>query len=204
MRTLLKKFITQLALKDSKYMGFYLRFCRPNGIDYAKMLKHHKAFFSMGENCSIILDTHVGDAKYITLGDNVRLASCVLMAHDGVVNMLERAYGVKLDAVGKIVIGNNVFVGHRATVMRGVTIGNNCVVAAGAVVVKDVPDNSVVGGVPAKFICTTEALKDKLLKESEDLPWYPIIKARNGGYDPQVEGELNRQRLDYFYRSDES
>jgi len=55
-----------------------------------------------------------------------------------------------------ITIGNDVWIGGNVTIIGGVTIGNNVIIAAGAVVVKDVPDNTVVGGVPAKAI---ESLK---------------------------------------------
>lgn len=51
-----------------------------------------------------------------------------------------------------IVIGKNVWIGTNATVLGGVTIGENAIVAAGAVVTKDVPANSIVAGIPAKFI----------------------------------------------------
>ena len=53
---------------------------------------------------------------------------------------------------GDIVIGNDVWIGGNVTILPGVTIGNNVVIAAGAVVTKDVPDNCVIGGVPAKKI----------------------------------------------------
>ena len=49
-------------------------------------------------------------------------------------------------------IGNDVWIGGNVTILPGVTIGNNVVVAAGAVVTKDVPDNTLVGGVPARKI----------------------------------------------------
>ena len=49
-------------------------------------------------------------------------------------------------------IGNGVWVGAHATILSGVTIGDNAVIAAGAVVTKDVPANAVAGGVPAKII----------------------------------------------------
>lgn len=51
-----------------------------------------------------------------------------------------------------VVIGKNVWIGSNATILPGVTIGDNSVVAAGAVVTKDVPENIVVAGVPAKFM----------------------------------------------------
>ena len=53
-------------------------------------------------------------------------------------------------------IGNDVWIGGNVTILPGVTIGNNVVVAAGAVVTKDVPDNCVVGGVPARVIKAIE------------------------------------------------
>ena len=58
----------------------------------------------------------------------------------------------KLTYSAPIVLGKNVWVGSNATILQGVTIGDNAVVGAGAVVTKDVPANTVVGGVPAKFI----------------------------------------------------
>lgn len=51
-----------------------------------------------------------------------------------------------------VTIGKNVWIGSNATILPGVTIGDNSVIAAGAVVTKDVPENAVVAGVPAKFI----------------------------------------------------
>ena len=49
-------------------------------------------------------------------------------------------------------IGNNVWIGSNATILQGVTIGDNAVIGAGAVVTKDVAANTIVGGVPARFI----------------------------------------------------
>ena len=54
--------------------------------------------------------------------------------------------------VGHICIKENAWIGAGATILQGVTIGKNTVVAAGAVVSKDVPDNAVVGGIPAKIL----------------------------------------------------
>lgn len=49
-------------------------------------------------------------------------------------------------------IGNNTFIGARSIILPGLTIGSNCIVSAGAVVTKDVPDNSIVAGNPARII----------------------------------------------------
>jgi acetyltransferase-like isoleucine patch superfamily enzyme len=173
--------------------------CRPSGAQFAAYAKHHKLFYAMGERCWISPDSTINDAHSVRLGNNVRLAGCTLLAHDGVINMLMEAYRVKLDAVGKIDIGNNVFIGHGATVLRGVTIGDNCVIAAGAMVTKDVPPNSVVGGVPARHICSTEALVQRLQRESEAQPWFDLIRQRDGGYDAALEPELRRLRLQHWF-----
>lgn len=59
-----------------------------------------------------------------------------------------------------IVVKKNAWIGASATILAGVTIGENAIVAAGAVVTKDVPDNTVVGGIPAKFIKNVEPQKN--------------------------------------------
>lgn len=56
------------------------------------------------------------------------------------------------DKVGKIVIKDNCNIGWNVIIMPGVTIGENCVIGAGAIVTKDIPDNSIAVGVPAKVI----------------------------------------------------
>lgn len=56
---------------------------------------------------------------------------------------------------GKIVVGESSFIGCRSIIMPGVTIGKNCVIGAGGIVTKDVPDETVVCGTPAKAICST-------------------------------------------------
>jgi acetyltransferase-like isoleucine patch superfamily enzyme len=58
--------------------------------------------------------------------------------------------------VGNFHIKRNAWIGANATIMQGVTIGENAVVAAGAIVTKDVPNDKVVGGIPAKIIKTVQ------------------------------------------------
>lgn len=94
------------------------------------------------------------------IGDNVYIAAgCSFLTHDGAFSWMTRKMGVReerTDKFGLITIGNNCFIGAGSTILPNVKIGNNCIVGAAAVVTKSVPDNSVVGGNPAKVICTVE------------------------------------------------
>lgn len=91
------------------------------------------------------------DIAKVTIGDNVWIGPGTLIAT--INHPLNPAGRRKHLGIAKpITIGNDVWIGGNATILPGVHIGNNVVVAAGAVVTKDVPDNTLVGGVPAKKI----------------------------------------------------
>lgn len=99
------------------------------------------------------------DSNLITFGDRVIVAPdtkfyCGQHALDATKRFGTRTDGSRclITYTKPISVGNDVWIGGNVTVIGGVHIGNNVIVGAGAVVVKDVPDNSVVGGVPAKVI----------------------------------------------------
>jgi acetyltransferase-like isoleucine patch superfamily enzyme len=70
-----------------------------------------------------------------------------------------------LNVFGKIKIGNNVFIGINAIILPGVTIGNNVIIGAGSLVNSDIPDNSVVAGIPARIIKDIDSYKSEVLKK---------------------------------------
>ena len=110
----------------------------------------------------------LGSEPYlIHLGNNVRVAGDVsFITHDGGTWAFRNAQGnEKIVSYGKIVIGDDTFIGMRAIIMPGVTIGKNCVIGAGSIVTHDVPDRTVVAGVPAKVICTIEEYAQKRKNE---------------------------------------
>jgi len=127
------------------------------------------------------------------------LTACTILGHDGSVAVLNKAYNKKLDSVGKVDIKDNVFIGHGAIVLPDVTIGPNAIIAAGAVVSKNVPEGAIVGGVPAKVIGQVDDLVQRLEKQTEELPWVDIIKNRVGSYDPKLEPLLKKMRVKYFF-----
>ena len=72
----------------------------------------------------------------------------------------------------QITIGNNVWIGQKVVIMDGVTIGDNSIVATGAIVTKDVPPYSIVGGVPAKVIKTL--FNDEMRKRLDEIQWWNL------------------------------
>jgi len=76
----------------------------------------------------------------------------------------------KLKQKNKIIVGNDVWIGHNAIIVGNVTIGNGAIIAAGSVVTKDVADYSVVAGVPAKEI--KKRFSSNIISEIEELKWW--------------------------------
>ena len=102
----------------------------------------------------------------VTLGDNVFISlDARFICHDGSVLPFRKDIP-DLDVTKRINIGNNVFVGMGAVILPGVTIGNNCIIAAYSIVTKDVSDDTVVGGNPAKTIKTISEYLNKAQKSS--------------------------------------
>jgi len=133
-------------------------------------LRKHKVFGHIGKN-SIWRDRLVPlYAERIFLGDNVRCGSKVFfITHDVIHSMLNNRPGNDFEfkeKIGDIRIGDNVFIGSNTTILYDVTIGSNVIIGAGSLVNKDIPSNSVVAGVPAKFICSFDELVEKRKKES--------------------------------------
>ena len=95
----------------------------------------------------------------VTIGKNVMMGPEVVIytrghKHDRCdIPMMEQGS----DEVRPVVIGDDIWIGRRAIIMPGVKIGTGCIIGAGAVVTKDIPDYSVAGGVPAKVIKSRKA-----------------------------------------------
>lgn len=134
--------------------------------------------FQMEKGCNI-------DANFpwlIEIGNNVTLASWVyIVAHDGASKKQ-----VGYSRVGRITIGNNVFIGARSIVLSNVKIGDNSVVGANSVVTKDVP-SGVVAGNPAKIILTIEEYKKKLQTSMNNSPVYEFEYTISGGIDDKMK-----------------
>lgn len=96
----------------------------------------------------------------IEIGDNVTIAPRVhILCHDASTKQF-----LGYTKIGRVTIGDNVFIGAESVVLPGVTIGNNVIIGANSTVTDNISDNMVVAGTPAKAICSLEKY---LMKEKE-------------------------------------
>lgn len=102
----------------------------------------------------------------ITIGNNVHITNDVkFITHDGGV-LLFRSEVPDLEIAKPIKIGDNVYIGNNVIILPGVTIGSKVIIGAGAVISRDIPDNSVAVGVPARVIKTADEYFEKIQRES--------------------------------------
>lgn len=195
----IRKALANHAQRTGRGGPAYKKFCNPTPRAWGEYQTNWGTFHSVGANFHMNTGCNVTDPPLTRIGSNVGLSDCTLIGHDGVVALIELAYGKHLDSVGFIDIRDNSFVGHGAIVMPRVTIGPNSIVAAGAVVTKDVPPNTVVGGNPAKVICSTDALIERIEARCAAYPWNDLLEQRKGSFDAELEPLLARRRQEYFF-----
>lgn len=104
---------------------------------------------TLGERANIGNHAWIRGNGKLIIGDDIMMGEFALIYTQD-----HKMDGLGYDGytLGDVVIGNNVWIGGRVTILKGVRIGNNAVVGAGAVVTKDVPDNAIVAGNPAKVL----------------------------------------------------
>lgn len=137
------------------------------GIDYSSIEYLRSRGVKIGENVNLI--NTVIDFSHgflVSIGNNVTLTGVKILTHDASTQI---PYG--LTKVGKVTIGNEVFIGHGTIILPNVSIGNRVVVGAGSVVTKNIPDNSVAAGNPARVIGTYD---DFLKKHEEQIKTRPV------------------------------
>ncbi|MBN2894193.1 MAG: acyltransferase [Bacteroidales bacterium] len=101
-----------------------------------------------GKNVTLAAFVHIWAEGGVEIGDNVMIASHTAITsatHNPKIKQFNKENIFK-----KVVIGNNVWIGSHVVIFPGVQIGNNCIIGAGSIVNKDIPDNCVYAGVPAK------------------------------------------------------
>jgi acetyltransferase-like isoleucine patch superfamily enzyme len=121
----------------------------------------------IGKGCNISTKEFSSESYLIEIGDYVRVAKNVLFLTHGGIWALRKKYPElkQSDYFGKIKIGSYTYIGERAIIMPGVTIGENCIIGAATVVTKSIPSNSIVGGNPVKYIGSVDNFVKKLINQ---------------------------------------
>lgn len=146
--------------------------------------------FKRMQNCSM----DISHCWLIDIGNNVTFAPNVkLIAHDA--STIQITGHAK---IGRISIGHNCFLGNSVMVLPGVSIGNNCIIGSGSIVTRDIPDNTVAAGNPAKSICTlneyTLKIKDEFSRSSIFNESYTL----NGNISKAKKDEMKNKLVDKF------
>ena len=136
----------------------------------------------VGEGSRIYTRSFSGEPWLVSIGDRVGVAAGVqFVTHDGSAWLLQDERGRRY-RYARITVGNDVMIGANAIILPGVRIGNRVVVAAGSVVNRSIPDNCVVGGVPARF-----------LKTFDEFARFGLAMCRS---ESDMSGKTFRERVD--------
>lgn len=115
----------------------------------------------IGQNTHIFSKIGGAEPYLISIGSNTTISTNVtILTHDASIGAIVGRENAS-DLIGSVTIGNHVFIGSGAIIMYGCAIGDYCIVAAGSVVTKSIPAGNVVGGNPARIICSTEYFVQK-------------------------------------------
>jgi acetyltransferase-like isoleucine patch superfamily enzyme len=156
----------------------------------------------IGQNCRISVRNLGNEPYLVIIGDHVSISTGVrFITHDGAV-WLGQKEDPSIQYFAPIVIGSNCFIGEEAMLLPGVTVGDNSIIAARALVSKDVPSNCIVAGVPARVIGSTGKYLEKRKKQWKEQKPDNYLKnfKKNRTYDPSLvfyekQKKQNRQIL---------
>lgn len=135
----------------------------------------------------------------IEIGEDCLISTnVVIMAHDA-----STALPIGYTKIGRVSIGNHVFIGQGSTILCGVSIGDNAIIGAHTLVNKDIPANCVYGGNPAKYICTFEEYRQKKEKELENVPvfdhnWYYWSHQASTEEKNQMSEQMKESKVAYI------
>jgi acetyltransferase-like isoleucine patch superfamily enzyme len=130
-----------------------LRIGRWAWVGHGSKLRVHEGLVSIGAKTVLGQDCTISAFQHVSIGRECILADRVMLIDfDHGVTEVDRP--IRLQGIYKrdVRVGNNVWIGYGACVLRGVTVGDNCIVGTNSVLTREVPENAVVAGVPARVI----------------------------------------------------
>ena len=154
-RRVIGKLIYALAILTN---GGYVKYLRRKGVQ-------------VGDGCIFrnrdTIRVDITRPSLVTIGNNVDFnRNFQLLTHDYATGVFLRKYNDFVNSSGAVVIGNNIVFGTDVVVLKGVEIGENCIIGAGSIVSKSIPANSVAIGRPAKVVCSVDDFYERRKRES--------------------------------------
>ncbi|OUL07521.1 transferase [Sedimentibacter sp. SX930] len=157
---MIKGLIFKMLLGKKASSETYINYLRKKG---AK-IGDRTIFFSPHQ-----ISVDVVNPWLIEIGDDVQITGGVrILTHDYSWSVLKHKYGEILGSVGKVKIGNNVFIGSDSILLKNTDIGNNVIVGAGSVVNNKIPDNCIAAGNPCKVIMSLDEFYEKRKKKQRE------------------------------------
>jgi acetyltransferase-like isoleucine patch superfamily enzyme len=154
-----------MSILNKILFRFYYKSNSDRYIEYLR-----KSGVKIGGNC--IFREASSTAIYTTrpslveIGNYVDMnANFTILTHDYGTSVFLRKYKDFVNASGKVKIGDNIYFGKNCTLLKGITIGNNCIVRVNSLVIHDIPENSVAAGTPDRIICS---LDDYFIKRGKN------------------------------------
>lgn len=130
-------------------------------VDGKETIQHFTPLLNIGEDCQFGAFNHITCINQIRIGDRLLTGKWVTITDNNHGETTDESLHMSpikrpLFSKGPVIIGDDVWIGDKATILPGVTVGDGAVISANAVVTKDVPAYSVVGGNPARIIKLTK------------------------------------------------
>lgn len=149
--------------------------------------QYQKKGVVIGENTEIY-NTRIDNARgfLVTIGNNVLITGARILTHDASTKKF-----LGYTKIGKVTIGDNVFIGIGSIILPNVTIGSNVIVGAGTVVSKDIPENTVVAGNPQRIISSCSEFVDKNKAHMSDSPLFKYKKSLTAEEKKDMLDKLN-------------
>ena len=185
LKQLVSKTINRVVFGHATSSDEYVKYLREKGVSVGEYVK----FFGPRSN---IID--VTRPYLLKIGKGVKITEGVaILTHDFSFSVFRKVYhSIQNECAGYTIIGDNCFIGIRSVILGGVHLGDNCIVAAGSVVTTSFPSGSVIGGNPAKLICTLDDLyKRRNDRQIEDAFRQANIIRKEYGREPLLSEMKN-------------
>lgn len=155
----IKQLLRKLVLKEKSSSEEYIKYLKSKGVRIGEQVHFYSPRTTLIDITRPWL-VEIGNDVHITHG-------VVVLTHGYDWSVIRGVSGDVLGSSGKVTIGNNVFIGANTTILKGVKVGSNVIIGASSLVNKNIPNNCVFAGNPARYICDLDTYTRKRREEQQ-------------------------------------